>query len=151
MRLPLFSSGLAVLLLTPCAASPQGTSALVGTWQRVSVDTAGVAVQTPAAFAIYSANGYFSQIGIPTGRPRIAKPLGEMAKEELIARFRNVIAWRGTYRVSGDTLTRRAVAHTDPMDEGSDLVQRFRITGDTLILLSINSQSRSELRFVRVR
>src|SRR2546428_1822773 len=120
-------------------ASAQGSAPLAGVWQRVSQkDSAGAAIQPPgpAAFAIYSANGYFSQSAIPTVRPKIDKPLAEMTKDELVSIFRDVVVWRGTYSTSGNKLTRKAVSHSNPNSEGRDVVQVFHITGDTLLLTS---------------
>ena len=116
-------------------------------------DSAGTLLQppNPVAFAIYSANGYYAQIAIPTGRPTVEKPLSEMTREELLARFQRVTAVRGTYTVSGDRLTRKGIATLNPAAEGTEFVQVFRIVGDTLVLSSPNPASRGEARFVRVR
>src|SRR5262245_51287273 len=84
--------------------------------------------------SIFSANGYYSQTAIPPNRPKIEKPLTEMTKEELIARFQGVVARRGTYKIEGNKLTRRDMANTTPNLEGTDQVQVFRIEGDVLIL-----------------
>lgn len=120
---------------------------LTGAWERASLrDSAGTILQppAPAAFAIYSANGFFSQTAIPTGRATIDKPLTEMTKEELLARFQRVSAMRGTCTVSGNRLTRKSLSSINPAQEGNELVQLFRIVGDTLILSSPNSASRTE-------
>lgn len=103
----------------------------------------------PAAFVIFSANGYFSQTAIPTGRNKIDKPLDQMTREELLGRFQAVIARRGTYTVSGNRLTRKDVSHTNPNTEGSDAVQDFRIEGDFPILTTPGNKA--EARFRRVK
>ena len=145
---------LLVVLLVHTGVAVAQSSPLTGAWERVSLrDSAGTILQPPgpAAFAIYSANGYFSQTAIPTGRPSSDKPLTDMSKEELLARFQGVSASRGTYAISGDRLTRKSLSNLNPAQEGGELVQVFRVAGDTLILSSPNPASRGEARFVRVR
>ena len=79
------------------------------------------------------------------------KPVKDMTKEELVARFDNVIARRGTYKVEGNKLTRRDVVHTNPTTEGTDGVQTFRIEGDVLILGNTDPVNKGENRFRRVK
>jgi hypothetical protein len=133
----------------------QSQGPLAGAWERVSMkDSTGANVQSlpPAAFTIFSSNGYYTQIAIPSGRPKVEKPLTDYTKEELLARFNRAEARRGRYTVSGNTLTRTYVATLNPSDEGRDpQVQRFRIEGDVLILTSTTAGNRSEVRFHRVR
>jgi len=143
-----------VILSTVGLASAQAQS-VVGTWTRVSLrDSAGKTAQPPQPpdFVIFSANGYFSQLGIPAGRKKVDKAPTAMTKEELVAQFDNVDAWRGTYAVAGTRLTRKTVADIDPLAEGNVLVQVMRFAGDTLILTRVNAAvNKSEARFVRVR
>ena len=142
-----------LLLLASASAAAAQSSPLTGAWQRVSLrDSAGNITQPPAptAFAIYSANGYFSQIAIPTGRPSVDKSLTDMTREELVAHFQGVSAFRGTYVISGDRLTRKSLSHINPALEGTDLVQLFRLVGDTLVLSAANPANRAEARFFRV-
>jgi hypothetical protein len=145
---------LAILILAHSGVAGAQSSALTGAWERVSLrDSTGTMRQppAPAAFTIYSSDGYFSQTAIPTGRPTIDKPLTEMTKEELVARFERASAGRGSYTISGNRLTRKSLSNINPALEGGELVQLFRIVGDTLILSSPNPASKGEARFVRVR
>jgi hypothetical protein len=145
---------LALVVLAHAGIAGAQSLPLTGAWERISLrDSAGTILQppAPAAFAIYSANGYFSQTAIPTGRPTIDKSLTDMTKEELLARFQGVSASHGTYTVSGNRLTRKSLTNITPTLEGAELIQVFRIAGDTLILTSPNPASRGEARFVRVR
>ena len=143
-----------VTLAAVGAARAQAQS-VVGAWSRVSLkDSVGKAIQPPdpPAFAIFSANGFFSQSEIPAGRPKLNKELAAMTKEELLARFQRVGAWRGTYVVAGTTLTRKTTANVNPNEEGNELVQVMRFAGDTLVLTRVNpAVNKSEARFVRVR
>src|SRR5690349_4073259 len=70
--------GALLVLAFATLASAQGASALAGTWERFSVrDGDGKAPnpQPPAAFLIMTPDGFFSQTAIPTGRPKVNKPL----------------------------------------------------------------------------
>jgi hypothetical protein len=154
MNVTKLSRALFVVMATHTSIAAAQSSPLTGAWERVSLrDSAGTIIQPPAAvaFAIYSANGYFSQIAIPTGRAVSDKRVDDMTREELAARFQGVSAVRGTYAISGNRLTRRALASLNPAQEGQDVVQTFRVEGDTLILGSPNPASRAEAKFVRAR
>jgi hypothetical protein len=143
-----------VLGLASSSIAGAQAPAVTGVWTRLLLrDSTGKSIQPPSApaFVIFSANGYFSQSDLPVGRPKVAKDLAAMTKDELLARFQNVDAWRGTYAISGNQLTRKTVADVDPNEEGSELVQVFRFAGDTLILTRPNPANKSEARFVRVR
>lgn len=153
MRPNKLTRALPILVLAHAGVAGAQSSPLTGAWERVSLrDSSGTILQppAPAAFAIYSASGYFSQTAIPTGRPTIDKPLTDMTKEELLVRFQGVSAVRGTYTIAGNRLTRKGLSNINPALGGGDLVQLFRIVGDTLILSSPNPASRAEARFVRV-
>ena len=104
----------------------------------------------PAAFTIFSADGFYSQTAIPTGRAKVDKPLADYTKEELLARFNRSEARRGKYTVSGNTLTRTYASTLNPNDEGrAPQVQRFRIEGDVLILTSPSPTNKGETRWRR--
>ena len=145
---------LGVLVLATASVARAQTPTVVGSWTRVSLrDSVGKAIQPPnaPAFVIFSANGYFSQTGMPAGRPKLNKELSAMTKEELLARLQYVDAWRGTYTIAGTRLTRKTVADIDPTGEGNELVQVMRFASDTLILTRVNPADKSEARFVRAR
>ena len=131
------------------SALAQLQNPLVGAWERFSLkNDEGVDMQPPepVAFVIFTADGYFSQTVIPTGRNKLKKPLEDMTKDELLHRFQNLFAWRGTYTVSGNTLTRRIISHTHPNLEGTELVQEFRLEGDLLIWTRPGSKAEARLR-----
>lgn len=134
------------------AVNAQGQNALVGAWERVSLKNAEGAVTqppAPAAFVIFSADGFFSQTAIPTGRKKLDKPVEQMTKEELVERFQRLEARRGTFTVAGNKLTRRSVSHGDSNQEGTEQTQEFRIEGGVLILTS--PASKAEARFRRAK
>jgi len=148
--------GVLALLAFPSLGSAQTTnfSPLAGAWERFSArDETGkmVSPQPPAAFLIMTADGFFSQTAIPTGRPKSTKPLRDMTKEELLARFNNVVGRHGTYSVSGNRLTRHDLSNTNPNNEGMSQVQLFKIEGDVLILSNPDTTKKDEVRFRRVK
>lgn len=152
IRRYLLSAVAVAALVVPALAQAQPS--IVGAWERVSlVDAQGKTSQPPAppAFLIFSADGFFSQSAVPAGRAKVSKPLAEMTKEELIARYSRMETRRGTYTISGNRLTRRNVTHGDPNQEGTEGVQLFRIEGDTLILSSADPKAKNEARFRRAR
>jgi len=142
----------AMILFVFSAAAWAQQDPLIGTWERFSLKNAqGAVTQPPSApaFAIFTSNNYFSITAIPAGRKKIDKPLAELTKEELLDRFQNLNARRGTYSVSGNRLTRKDVSRVDPNLEGGEQIQEFRIDGDVLILTTPGNQA--EARFRRVR
>src|SRR3982751_3101641 len=94
----------------------QTTSPLVGAWERTSLMRGTTQGQPPAApeFLIISADGYFSESELPEGREKVSKPLDQMTKEELVARFARTAASRGTYTIQGNVLTRKHIADLNP-------------------------------------
>src|SRR4051812_44504804 len=125
---------LVIFLCLPAMA--QSSNPLVGVWERISLMRGTTQGQPPAApeFLIISADGYFSESELPEGREKVSKPLDQMTKEELVARFTRTAASRGTYTIQGNVLTRKHIADLNPSAEGSDQVRNFRIEGDILIL-----------------
>lgn len=151
----LMTLSLLVASLATASDRADAQSPLVGAWERFAMkDSTGADVQNPppAAFTIYSADGFYSQIAIPTGRAKVDKPLTDYTKEELLARFTRSEARRGRYTVSGNTLTRTYVATLNPNDEGRDpQVQRFRVEGGVLVLTSTSPGNKSEVRWRRAK
>lgn len=126
-----------VLFIFLCLpAMAQSTNPLVGVWERISLMRGTTQGQPPAApeFLIISADGYFSESELPEGREKVNKPLDQMTKEELVARFQRTAASRGTYTIQGNVLTRKHIADLNPSAEGSDQVRNFRFDGDILVL-----------------
>lgn len=155
MRAAIGLTGLLVGLVVLAVARPsdaQSANVLVGTWERVSQTNAdGTANPQPAAFVIFSANGHFSQTAVPVGRPKLTKPLQDMTREELLARYQGVQARRGTYSVAGNRLTRKDVTNVNPNQEGTEQVQEFRIEKDMLTLSSADPKSKAQAVFRRVK
>ena len=155
--LPTLSILVASLASASAPVAAQSPHPIVGAWERFSVkDSTGtdVSPRPPAAFTIFSAEGFYSQTTIPTGRPKVAKPLADYTKEELLARFNGAEARHGQYTVSVSrkTLTRTYTTSLNPnLEGGAPQVQNFRIEGDVLILTSVTPGNKSEVRFRRAK
>jgi hypothetical protein len=140
--------------LVGTATTARAQNALVGAWERTSLlDADGKSIQPPQApaFLVLTADGFFAQMAVPAGRPKVDRPVDQLTREELVARFNYLEARRGTYTVSGNRLTRRDVVHSNPVQQGAEQIQLFRIEGDTLILSATTPGRRNEARFRRVK
>ena len=142
--LKLFPLGAVVVVLTltilfplNSTASTPNQNALIGTWERISnKDGEGKALEERLlpSNIIFAADGHYSQTGFPTGREKVKKPVKEMTREELVDRFDGVLSSYGTYTVTGSKLTRTVLQHLNPASQGTDIIQEFRLEGDTLRL-----------------
>ena len=135
-------------------AQAQTASQLVGSWERFSLRNAeGAVIQPPepAAFMILTGEGYFSVTAIPTDRKKIDKPLDQLTREELLNWLQHVNVRRGTYTVSGNTLTRKDVSNINPNQEGRESVQQFRLEGDVLIFTNPDPKNKAEAQWRRVK
>ncbi|MEP6714264.1 MAG: lipocalin-like domain-containing protein [Terriglobia bacterium] len=92
--------------------------------------------QPPAApeFLVITADGYYSESELPEGREKVSKPLDQMTKEELVARYSRTAASWGTYTIVGNLLSRRHIMDLNPRAEGSDQARNFHFEGDILVL-----------------
>jgi erythromycin esterase len=157
LRLDFFRTALPFVLafaFIPRLSTAQQVHPLVGCWERISLtDEEGKAPQAPdsATLLIFSADGYYAQTTIPKGRPLLQKTLEEMTKEELMGRFKGLVARFGTYRITDNILVRTDLSHSDPMEEVLEQVQAFRIEGDLLVLTSLVPGDKTEARFRRIK
>lgn len=119
-----------------CAGAPTPPHPLVGSWERLAlVDTGGIPYSdVPTSLLIFSPDGFYSVTTMLRQRPKVAKPVAELSREELVARFESVVARRGKYVIAGDTVTRLIEAHSDPNLEGGGVAELYTIVGDTLVL-----------------
>ena len=125
---------------------------VVGTWELIARTTPqGVVDQDPHELLVFTDAGIYVRIELPKGRPRVNKPDAELTLEELRARYNGVIAFHGTYRVTGDRLTAEVVAHTDPNREGIMAVRKITVEGDTLTLSATNRNVPAFNRYRRIR
>src|SRR5262245_42695781 len=132
MRIRLFVPLLLFVFVQSLPCFAQDASRLIGTWERLYIRLAnGNDLQPPQAvpYLTFTADGFHSYIGVPTGRKVVDKPLEEMTKEELLGNYKQVGAFWGPYSVSGNRITRRAAIHTSPQLEGNEYVHEFRFDG----------------------
>jgi hypothetical protein len=146
------------LLLIPFlfTASPATTAQqnpLVGTWEEIDgrVDAEGRPAPTRANILIIGSDGYYMTSTLPPNRPKVNKPVAEMTRDELLARFGEVRGQRGVYSVSGDRLTTRQLGNVDPNEDGRQVVRVFRIDGDVLTLTAPNPAVTLQSRFRRLK
>ena len=153
VRITIIASMVLVLVLSvSVAAEAQGDDRFVGPWERISLKNAqGESIQPPAGSAklIFTPNGYYAQVVARQGRGKVAKPLAEMTKEELLDRYGQFNGRWGTYTVSGNVLTRTDLIAANPNQEGVPGPQNFRFEGDLLILT--RDDNMSEARFRRIQ
>ncbi|MEX2301526.1 MAG: lipocalin-like domain-containing protein [Bryobacterales bacterium] len=118
---------LCALLVVPAAAQHADfeVNPLVGTWERVSLLRNSLSVQPPdaALYLKFNADGYWSMMEMPEGRPKVNKPLEEMTKEELFQRFDKVEGGWGYYIVKRDIVNR---IHDEDISPGREGVQHIR-------------------------
>ena len=146
---------LTIMLAVRSTASAPNQKAFVGTWERISAkDGEGKALEERLlpSNIIFAADGHYSQTAFPAGREKVAKPVKEMTREELVNRLDGVLAGYGTYTVTGNKLTRKVLQHLNPAGQGTEIIQEFRLEGDTLTLKVVSEALKnSEMRYKRVK
>jgi hypothetical protein len=146
MKLRLLTTLLGLFVLATSLTAQQ--ESLVGAWELVSQTNAdGQPNPNPNLLLIFTRDGIYSQIGIAKGRPKLDKPANQLTEAEFRARFTGVQGNHGTYTVSGNRITRQAIAAINPANEGTQQVLEFRIEGNTLILRL--PETKGEQRFRR--
>ena len=125
------------LLLSSIGLVAQATDPLAGAWEHTGgrnfTTNTDTQVSNPPLHVVYG-NGHYIQFVAPANRQRVGKPLSQMTKEELTARFTGVQGHYGTYRVEGNKVIRKIVSAADPRNEGKEDIFEFRIDGDSLIM-----------------
>ena len=146
---------LTIMLPVRSTASAPNQKAFVGTWERISAkDGEGKAIEERLlpSNIIFAADGHYSQTAFPAGRAKVAKPVKEMTREELVDRLDGVLAGYGTYTVSGNKLTRKVLQHLNPAAQGTEIIQEFRLERDTLTLKVVSEALKnSETRYKLVK
>jgi hypothetical protein len=138
--------GLSAVMALPVAAQHADfdVNPLVGTWERVSLLRNSVSVQPPDAplYLKFGADGYWSMMEMPDGRPKVNKPLEQMTKEELFERFDKVEGGWGYYLVKRDIVNR---VHDEDIAPGREGVQHVReyIFEDKIMNLAGTGANRS--------
>lgn len=124
---------------------------LMGAWERVSaLDANGRPNTTTSGLLIISADGNYIYTDTPPNRPKVNKPLEQMSREELLARFQGLSVRRGTWTLSGNRWSRLELGSENPNLEGSEAVRLWRMEGDQLVLYSTDPENKTENRWRRV-
>jgi hypothetical protein len=129
----------ATALLTATADAQLKASALTGAWRMTEMTRTGPNAETlknPPGLLIFTGK-YWSRMYVDSDQPRTQKRAGEKAAtSELLAMWRPFVAASGTYEVSGNTLTCRALIAKNPdvMEPGNLSVYTFKIEGNTLTM-----------------
>jgi hypothetical protein len=127
---------------------------LVGTWERISLLRNGLSVQPPDAplFVKFGADGYWSMMEMPDGRPSIDKPPDQVTAKELFAHFDKVEGGQGTWTVKADgsVVTRRHLVNIAPGGEGSAQDRLCWFEGEILALVGTGATRSPQARFKRL-
>ena len=143
----------ALMVLTVPAVA-QNRDPVAGAWESVSmtnVKTGEMVRFTPPPLHVIYGDGQYVQFQANGGRPKIQTPRDQMTREELVERS-NLQGQYGTYRVAGNKLILHVTSAADPLNEGLEITQDFRVDGDVLIATVTNSRGETyESRFRRLR
>jgi hypothetical protein len=114
---------------------------LVGTWKLVSVTTTSdkgeveyPEGQHPTGFAIYTTDGRVSVIITHEGRKPLSTLPGLAPREETSAAFTSLVAYAGSYSVTGDKVTHHIEAAWMQNLVNTNLVRSVKLEGDRLTL-----------------
>lgn len=133
--------------------APCTTENLVGTWERVSLLRNSLSVQPPDAplFVKFAADGHWSMMEMPDGRPKLDKPLAKYTQQELLTRFDKVEGGYGTWTLRpGDVLRRTHVVNIAPGGEGNNQDRLCWFEGEILALVGTGANRSPQARFKRL-
>lgn len=123
---------------------PLGTMALTGSWERTaySVNGAPVADKTPEHLLL-AEDGWYQATTLPAGRtPVRGTEMSQWTTAQYVGAFGGMSASRGTYAVTGATLTRRHIGDVDPNLEGKLTTGTYTKTGDSFTWTGTDAQGR---------
>jgi hypothetical protein len=143
MKLRLLTTLLGMFVLATSLTAQQ--ESLVGAWELVSATNAQ-GQPLPNLLLVVTSDGLYSQIGIPKGRPKLEKPANQLTEAEFRARFTGVQGQHGTYTVSGNRVTRQAIAAVNPNNEGVQQVLEFKIEGNMLTVRDPETKAEQQFR-----
>lgn len=130
------------LMTLPSNGIAQSKDALVGTWKLVSSkdtpergEVRDAFGKNPTGFLIYTADGWMTVIITFDGRQPLSVPDYISApSEERAAAFATLIAYAGTYTLTGDRVTHHVEAAWMQNYVKSDQVRFVKLRGDRLTL-----------------
>jgi hypothetical protein len=135
---------LATSLPTVAAYAQSKAPVLVGAWRLTELKRTGPKAETlknPTGLLIFTGK-HWSRMYVDSDQPRTQiRDLEKAAAAEIVASWGSFVAASGTYEVSGNTLTSRALIAKNPnvMASGNFAVFTFRIEGNTLTMTDVRS------------
>jgi Lipocalin-like domain len=123
--------GIALAALASSGAAAQSAKDLVGTWTLVSADAFG---SNPKGYVMFDANGRVSAVLMRSDLPKYASNnRSQGTAEENKATVQGMIAWFGTYSVSGTDLILHIEGSSFPNWNGSNQKRtNLSVSGDEL-------------------
>ena len=134
------------LAVLPATAELKPTP-LTGTWRITEVKTAGPNAHTssnPQPGLYIFTGGYFSAMSVYAESPRPdviirQKDLATASAADLVAAWGGFSGYCGTYSISGDAVSLKAVVSMQPrpMTRGEAIVYSFKVEGNKLTLVPL--------------
>ena len=139
-----------LVVLTSISVWAAGEEDLYGTWRLVSFTQEVVATgektdifgKAPRGFLSYSRDGRMSVILAKAGRPK-PTDLAKVTNEERVELFKTMVAYGGTFKFDGKTVTHHLDISWNETWTGSAQVRHVRLEGDK-IYISTNPMPRPE-------
>jgi hypothetical protein len=137
---------LTTALLTVTADAQSKAPVLTGAWRLTEMKRTGRNAETlknPTGLLIFTSK-HWSRMYVDSDQPRPEiRDLGKAAAAEIVATWGPFVAASGTYEVSGNTLTCRALIAKNPnvMGSGNFSVYTFKIEGNTLTMTDTRSSA----------
>ena len=130
-----------LVALTSFSVWAAGEEDLYGTWRLVSYTQEIVATgekidifgKAPIGFLSYSRDGRMSALLAKDGRPK-PTDLAKVTNEERVELFKTVIAYAGTFKFDGKTVTHYLDISWNETWTGTAQVRNVRLEGDKLYI-----------------
>jgi hypothetical protein len=146
----LFAAPLSIGLLAPDGVGAQSTSASIqGVWQAVEVTMTGpvprtITIPEPRPNLTILTAKHYSRVQIEAEGPRpVLADVTKATADELRAAWGPFAAEAGTYEVSCNQITMRAIAAKNPaaMAPGAFSLWSYKLVGDTLTVTAERNQN----------
>jgi hypothetical protein len=129
---------LMAIVATGIPAGAQNPSPIVGTWRLVSFDREIVGTKEvvhafgghATGFVTYTADGRVMTMIVDSTRKPPAQNMATDA--EAVGLYRTMLAYVGTYRIVGDTLSYHLEITWNQIESNTDQVRHFKVDGDRL-------------------
>lgn len=126
---------------------------LYGTWRLVSYTRTFLATgettyyfgKSPHGYINYGRDGRMFFMFVSDKRPK-PKDLSKMTDQERVELFNTMGAYCGTYTVDGNTVTHHIDVSANENWTGTDLVRKFKLDGDRLVINTVPGPSPTDGR-----